>query len=855
MSDRVVDASAEAGPAQGDWALAREKRMHEIILKIASDGLHVLDAKGNLVTMSDSFCASLGYERHELLGKHISFWDASFQPGTFEERMGSLQEVNDQTFESQHRRKNGQIIDVEVHARGFQVEGEALLFCSSRDISVRKQSESLIRLQAGALNNSVNAIAIADATLPDFPLVYVNPAFERITGYSSVEAIGRNCRFLQGEDRAQPELMSVRVALMSGVPVKATVRNYRKDGSMFWNRFQIAPVQDKEGGLTHFVAIINDVTERKLSDDYVRLVSQVFLHADESIFITDPQGHIIETNPAFTRTTGYNREEVLGRKPGFLQSARHEPGFFSKLWDMVLEQGHWSGEIWNQRKNGEVYPDKLTLSVVRNQDGTILSIVCVSSDITLLKAQQNELELIALHDVLTGLPNRALLNDRLSMALADARRFGKKMALCFIDLDGFKPINDQFGHDKGDQVLVAVAQRMIATLRATDTVARLGGDEFVVVLSEISNEQELIATLQRIMTAIALPHTFGDQEVVVSSSLGVTVYPDDDVDAETLLRHADQAMYRAKGKGRNCFHFFDVVDERNAHLRTEGRTRVEQALESSEFELYYQPKVNLGTGQVLGMEALIRWNHPERGVLLPREFLPMIENTDVETRISEWVIETAFKQREDWKIDGLDFGVSVNLPARHLHTSGFSEFIGRMMQRYPTEQAPNFELEVLESVALWDIPQVTQAMEACRHHGVSFAIDDFGTGYASLDYLRRLPVSVIKIDQSFIRDMLTDREDLAIVEVVINLAEVFCKEAIAEGVETEEQGIALICLGCTQAQGFGIARPMPAPQVADWCRQYQPPLSWQKASKNRPARLTSLPDKIDWSRYTLGSEN
>ncbi len=360
MSDRVVD----AGSAQGDWALAREKRMHEIILKIASDGLHVLDAKGNLVTMSDSFCASLGYERHELLGKHISFWDASFQPGTFEERMGSLQEVNDQTFESQHRRKNGQIIDVEVHARGFQVEGEALLFCSSRDISVRKQSESLIRLQAGALNNSVNAIAIADATLPDFPLVYVNPAFERITGYSSVEAIGRNCRFLQGEDRAQPELMSVRVALMSGVPVKATVRNYRKDGSMFWNRFQIAPVHDKEGGLTHFVAIINDVTERKLSDDYVRLVSQVFLHADESIFITDPQGHIIETNPAFTRTTGYNREEVLGRKPGFLQSARHEPGFFSKLWDMVLEQGHWSGEIWNQRKNGEVYPDKLTLSVV-----------------------------------------------------------------------------------------------------------------------------------------------------------------------------------------------------------------------------------------------------------------------------------------------------------------------------------------------------------------------------------------------------------------------------------------------------------------------------------------------------------
>lgn len=816
--------------------LSRQRRMTEIIMQIASDGLHVLDAQGRLVAMSESFCTALGYTRDELVNQRVSFWDVNIEETQIVERLQQFMTLDDHTFETQHCRKNGHMMEVEVHARGFHIGEEPLLFCSARDISLRKQSDSLIRLQAGALNNSVNAIAITDATLADYPLVYVNPAFERITGYSSVEAIGKNCRFLQGDDRQQPELLAVRVALGSGVPVKATVRNYRKDGRMFWNRFQIAPVHDKEGQLTHFVAIINDVTERKQSDDYIRLVSQVFLHADESIFITDPQGLLIETNPAFTRTTGYERDEVLGKNPAFLQSGRHDQAFFSHLWTAVLEQGHWSGEIWNRRKNGEIYPDKLTISVVRNDDGTTLSFVCISSDISLIKAQQDKLERIALHDVLTGLPNRALLNDRLAMALADARRLRKKMALCFIDLDGFKPVNDRFGHDQGDQVLIGVSQRMMGTLRATDTVARLGGDEFVVVLSEITHEPELIATLQRLMSAIAQPFVLGSQVASVSASIGVTVFPDDDGDADTLLRHADQAMYLAKAKGRNRYHFFDVVDDRNASLRSEGRSRVEQAFEAGEFRLYYQPKVNMITGKVLGVEGLIRWEHPQRGVLMPRDFLPMVENSDIETRLSEWVIDAAFHHRSQWRQAGLDLAVSVNLAARHLHSPGFSDFIQACMVRYPGGHAPNFELEVLESVALWDIPQVTKAMNSCRRHGVTFAIDDFGTGYASLDYLRRLPVSVVKIDQSFVRDMLSDREDLSIVQVVINLAEVFGKEAIAEGVESEEQGLALIYLGCEQAQGFGIARPMPSEQIEAWVRNWQPPLSWQQARRKHFAQ-------------------
>jgi diguanylate cyclase (GGDEF)-like protein/PAS domain S-box-containing protein len=816
--------------------LARQMHMNESLLHIASDGIHVLDSTGNLVEMSDSFCNILGYSREEMQGMHVSHWDAKWSREELQERIQQLMHQNDATFETLHRLKNGQLIDVEMHIKTFNLGKEKLLFCSARNISVRKQSESLIRLQAGALNNSINGIAISDATHPDLPLVYVNPAFEKITGYTSAESIGRNCRFLQGEDRNQPDLNEIRQALGQGRAVKATLRNYRKDGSMFWNRFQIAPVQDQEGTTTHFVGIINDITERKISDDYLKLVSRVFLHADESIFITDPQGSIIEVNPAFTRTTGYSREEVLGRNPRILQSGRHDQAFFAELWKNVLNQGHWSGEIWNRRKNGEIYPDKLTISVVRNDEGETLSYVCLSSDISILKAQQSELELMALHDTLTGLPNRALLNDRLNMALAEVRRSGGKMAVCFIDLDGFKPVNDTYGHETGDLLLIEAAQRMTTILRATDTVARLGGDEFILILSEIQSEKEFLGMLSRIMDAIARPYTIGEITVSISASIGVTLYPDDNVDADTLLRHADQAMYLAKEKGRNRFHFFDVVDDRNAHIRSEGRARVEAALERHELVLHYQPKVDLRTGQVVGLEALIRWQHPDEGLLAPADFLPLVENSDFETRLSEWVIAEALRQMKLWQWEGLDLAVSVNLPARHLHSDGFIPFIVDILSENTEIPRDRLELEVLETVALWDIPRVTQTMEECRRHGVMFSIDDFGTGYASLAYLRRLPVNTIKIDQSFTRDMLTDPDDLSIVEGVISLAEAFQKQVIAEGVESEDHGTILLYLGCQHAQGFGIAKPMAADLIPDWIKSYRPAPAWVQTHSKRLSR-------------------
>ncbi len=813
-----------------------DSSMMQSLLRIASDGLHVLDPQGNLLEMSDSFCALLGYTRSELLGKHVAYWDAKWPQEVLIERIQEFLHIDEATFETIHRRKDGQFIPVEVHIKPFLLDSKPLLFCSSRDISHRKQSEDLIRLQADALKNSVNGIAISDARQPDSPLIYVNPAFERITGYRSEEVLGKNCRFLQGTDREQPDLKILRAALQKGQAVKATLRNYRKDGTMFWNRFQISPVQDQEGALSHYVAIINDITERKSSDDFMRLVSQVFLYADESIFVTDPHGRIVEVNPAFTRTTGYTREEVLGQNPNILQSGRHEPRFFADMWAGLLQEGHWSGEIWNRRKNGDIYPDKLTVSVVRNSDGETLSYVCISSDISVIKAQQAELELMALHDALTGLPNRALLNDRLSMALADARRSGGKMAVCFIDLDDFKPVNDTHGHETGDQLLKEVAHRLTSTLRATDTVARLGGDEFILILSELDSEQEFVKTLTRIMTVLSHPYSLNNILITISASVGVTVYPEDDVDAETLLRHADQAMYLAKEAGRNRFHFFDVVDDRKAHIRSEGRTRIETALENQEFILHYQPKVNLRSGKVVGLEALIRWNHPQQGLLSPAGFLPLVENSDLETRLSEWVLREAMRQMAQWHEQGLELAVSVNLPARHLHADSFSAFISGLIAQYPQIPPERLELEVLENVALWDIPRVTRTMTECRSYGVLFSIDDFGTGYASLAYLRRLPVNTIKIDQNFIRDMLNDADDLSIVEGVISLADAFQKAVIAEGMETVDHGNILLYLGCELAQGYGISKPLPADQIPEWVSHYRPAAQWASLLNKRLTR-------------------
>lgn len=545
-------------------ALQKENEKNLTLLRNASDGIHILDTGGNIIEVSDSFCDMLGYRRDEMIGMNVSQWDAGFSDtGLAASLKQQFAQHERFLFETRHRRKDGSVFDVEVSGFPLLLEGRPVLFNSSRNITERKQAESLIRMQSNALDSSTNGVAIADASDPGLPLIYVNPAFEEITGYPAQELLGRNCRILQGADRNQPGLAEIRSAIKEGRAGKATLRNFRKDGTPFWNRLHISPIFDKKGDLTHFLGIINDITERKHADDYLRLISSVFHYADEGILITDREASILEVNPAFSRITGYGREEVLGKNPRILHSDRQDQAFYGAMWGEILEKGHWSGEIWNKRKNGEIYPERLTLSAVKNEEGETIRYIALFSDISNLKNQQQQLERMAHHDALTGLPNRALLGDRLDMALAQTKRSGEKLAACFMDLDGFKPVNDTFGHEAGDLLLVEVAKRMLAISRATDTVARLGGDEFVLIFPDISGEAECRQMLTRIMETIGQPFEISGHEIRISASIGVAIYPDDDADGENLLRHADQAMYIAKQTGRNRFYFFDAITGRS----------------------------------------------------------------------------------------------------------------------------------------------------------------------------------------------------------------------------------------------------------------------------------------------------
>ncbi|MBK6999233.1 MAG: EAL domain-containing protein [Rhodoferax sp.] len=585
---------------------------------------------------------------------------------------------------------------------------------------------------------------------------------------------------------------------------------------------------DERGAPNGILTSTEDITERKQAESKLQLAAGVFRHAREGIFITNAHGIIMDVNEAFTRITGYLREEAIGQNPRILSSGRQDRAFYAAMWGVLTQRGYWSGEIWNRRKNGEVYTETLTISAVPDATGETQHYVALFSDITAMKEHQSQLEHIAHFDALTDLPNRVLLADRLHQAMAQAQRRDQQLAVVYLDLDGFKAINDHHGHETGDQVLIALAIRMKQAVRESDTLARIGGDEFVAVLIDLEEPSASVTLLDRLLAAVALPVQVGDLSLQVSASLGVTFYPQaQDIDADQLMRQADQAMYQAKLAGKNRYYLFDAAQDSNIRVQHESLQRIRLALKNNEFVLHYQPKVNMQSGQVVGAEALIRWQHPEKGLLAPATFLPVIEDHSLAVDVGEWVIDTALTQVELWQAAGLNLPVSVNIGAYQLQQSDFVRRLQSILDKHPQVPAACIELEVLETSALADMEQVSKVIEYCNQIGVKFALDDFGTGYSSLTYLKRLRVALLKIDQSFVRDMLVDPDDLAILRGVIGLAAAFKREVIAEGVETVAHGTALLQLGCELAQGYGIARPMPPEKLPAWVATWQPDSAWR----------------------------
>ncbi len=595
-----------------------------------------------------------------------------------------------------------------------------------------------------------------------------------------------------------------------------------------------------------------DAHEKNLS-----IETAVFDNVSEGIVVTDANGVIQRVNRAYSQMTGYTQEEVLGRRPGdFLKSGVHGPEFYKSMWSEIMTNNFWHGEIWNRRKNGEAFLETLSISTVKNAQGEIINLVGVFGDITDLRRIEHKLKQLNHYDSLTNLPNRTLIMEQLARQILQANRGERIFGLVCLDLDHFNKINNKFGNQVGDELLLEVANRLHSAVREGDIVGRLGGDEFVIIMTNLKDHRSLEIALARLREQLAVPFMIDETGVTTTTSIGATVYPEDNADAESLMRHASQAMMEAKQRGRNCHQIFDPKQEENARYRREQMEQLRVALHLGEMRLHYQPKVNLRTGKTMGAEALIRWQHPEQGLLFPAAFLPFAEDNNLMVELGDWVIETALDQLNAWNQLGLDLVISVNVSALQLQQPDFVSKLEQALRRRPGIRKGQLELEILESSIIHDMDSTRNVLNSCLLLGVGAALDDFGTGYSSLTYLKQIPAKTLKIDQSFVRNMLGHREDLGLVEGIISLAKIFDMNVVAEGMETPEHGVLLLRIGCDTAQGYGIAKPMPPEELPDWIKNYKPNSSWDTWA-NIDWDLSDFPlivaqyDHIDWVRQIM----
>ncbi|MEW8026437.1 MAG: EAL domain-containing protein [Candidatus Thiodiazotropha sp.] len=551
----------------------------------------------------------------------------------------------------------------------------------------------------------------------------------------------------------------------------------------------------------------------RIAEEKLRLADRAFQNTAEGITVTDVNGDIVSTNPAFEAITGYTHEEVMGKNPRVLKSGHHEPSFYRDMWDTLSKTGHWRGEIWNRRKNGDVYPEWLTISAVKDGNGETTHYVGVFTDISQIKEAQDQINFLAHHDALTRLPNRALFRERFDHALMHAQRESNSIALLFLDLDRFKTVNDTLGHPMGDQVLLKVSERMSQIIRASDTLARLGGDEFVLLLEEQTDAQHAAVVARKLIDLFSKPMIIGEHELVVTASIGITLYPNDGDDPDMLIRHADRAMYDAKQQGRNTYRFFTQALAEGALERLMMENELRRAINRNELILHYQPIVNLETQQLQGIEALVRWRHPERGVIAPGLFIELAEEIGIIGEIGQWVLRAACTQLAGWDRDGFKVPrISVNLSVQQIDREGLIALVSQELKNSGLSPE-RLELEVTESMLIRNPDLSRTVLSELKTIGVKIAIDDFGTGYSSLAYLKLLPLDRLKIDQSFVQDIGRDANDEAIVRAIIAMSKSLGLESVAEGVEKTHQAQFLKQEGSDLAQGYLYSRPLPADEI------------------------------------------
>ncbi len=635
---------------------------------------------------------------------------------------------------------------------------------------------------------------------------------ERMFTQCSVEGARRFETLLTQIHAEDAERFKAAIVMIQQTQTRFVWEGRIQDGSneARWLHLEALPVST-EAGTAVWNGVAYEVTERRNVEDKLRLAAAVFEYTLEGVIITNAQARILAVNPAFTQITGYVEAEVLGKTPALLQSGKQGLGFYRALWRDLRQQGCWQGEVWNRRKNGEVYPEWLMINAVRDQYGNVTHYVGVFFDLSRLKRTEEHLERLAHYDPLTQLPNRLLLKARMIATMAKAQRGGTQLALLFIDLDKFKQINDSLGHAAGDELLQVLAQRLGRRLRAVDTLARLGGDEFIIVLENTRDEESIAQVTRELLQVIGEPVTLGSgHQVQVEASIGISLYPRDGQTTAELMQHADSAMYLAKEQGRNTYRFYSAYLSQAAELRLHTETQLRSALDGQQLSLYYQPLVRVSDGQIIGAEALLRWLHDDGQVIAPPTyFIPIAEESGLINALGAWAIQTACQQVADWHAAGLPLEtLTVNLSNRQFTQPDLAQQIAAALAT--TGLAPGtLELEITESAIMAQGSGAETTVQAVRNLGVRFSIDDFGTGYSSLAYLKRLAISKLKIDKSFIRDIPGDPNATEITATIIAMARALKLEVLAEGVETAEQLNFLRQRHCDSYQGYWFSAPLP----------------------------------------------
>ena len=698
-----------------------------------------------------------------------------------------------------------------------------LLFTSRLNREVEKRTVALAASERNFRSFfELASVGVAQVDAYSGRFLQVNNKYCEITGYSEEEMRQFTFRDITFTDDLGIDDQQRRDLVAGNIREFTVEKRYlRKDGRVVWVILSVSALWSAGERPATTLAIVRDISKRKQAEEELVFAAKVFEHSIEGIVVTDCKGSILQVNQAFSAITGYSVEEAIGQNPRILKSNRHSETFYQQMWADLAREGQWSGEIWNRRKNGEVYPEWLTINAVHNVQGKITNYVSIFHDITELKRQQEALEHQAQHDALTGLPNRVLLDDRLREALKRILRHQRRVALLFLDLDNFKHVNDGFGHTAGDNLLVELAQRLKKQLREGDTLARQGGDEFLILLSDIEEVDDVSVVCMRLLDCLKQPFCHEEMEYYVTASIGVTLAPEDGSTSELLIKNADMAMYRAKNLGRNNFQFFTPELDSKAHRRISLEAKLRKGMEMGEFELHYQPQVHAQTGGILGAEALIRWRH-EGQLISPAEFIPLTEESGLILPLGAWVVKTAARQAKLWQDAGYLLDISVNLSSR--------QFVGQELPNLLREvirttglTSERLYFEITESILMEDIVKAQQTLEELRLLGGRFYLDDFGTGYSSLSYLKRLPLDGLKIDRSFIRDLEHDADSQAIAAAIVSLASTLNLSIVAEGVETVEQ-LALLRTMNEQMiiQGYLASRPLPADALTALLKEARP---------------------------------